>query len=561
VEISTQLATWLLSIVELALIIPPVFLIFLSRSKRRRPRLLPGFFKSLVKRPRLALVFIALLVLTIRPALIPILGTVQPRWNDEFSYLLAADTFASGRVTNPTHPMWVHFESFHIIQKPTYMSMYPPAQGLLLGAGERLGSEWLGQLVVTAVMCAAMTWMLQGWLPLPWALFGGLIAVLRLGILSYWLNTYWAASVVALGGILVLGALPRIKRYCRTRDALAISIGLVILANSRPYEGLVFSVPFALAIAVWLVRRDPIRRRAALARVILPILVVVTAAACAMGYYYFRVTGSPFRMTYQVNRGTYATAPYFLWQKPRPEPEYHHPIMRDFYRWELGRFEENRSLGGFLSRSGDKLGSWWRFYLAPILTIPFLALPWVIRDRKMYFATFGLAIFVLGLSVETWTMPHYFAPAAGLLYLLLLQSMRHLRLWMWKGRYVGAELVRLIPVICIAMIVLRLAAVTAHAQIEPAWPRGNWERVRVIARLQREPGKKLVIVSYGPRHTADDEFVYNRADIDAADIVWARDMGCHNNKELINYYRERAIWLLQPDLAAPGLAPYSCGER
>jgi hypothetical protein len=561
VEISTQLATWLLPIVELALIIPPVFLIFLGRSKRRRPRLLPGFFKSLVNRPRLALVFIALLVLTIRPALIPILGTVQPRWNDEFSYLLAADTFASGRLTSPTHPMWVHFESFHIIQKPTYMSMYPPAQGLLLGAGERLGSAWLGQLVVTAVMCAAMTWMLQGWLPLPWALFGGLLAVLRLGILSYWLNTYWAASVVALGGILVLGALPRIKKYCRTRDALAMAIGLVILANSRPYEGLVFSVPFALAIVVWLVRSDPKRRRAALARVILPMLLLVAAAACAMGYYYFRVTGSPFRMTYQVNRGTYATAPYFLWQKPRPEPEYHHPIMRDFYRWELRQFEENRTLGGFLSRTGDKLGSWWRFYLAPILTIPLLALPWVIRDRKMYFATFGLAIFVLGLSVETWTMPHYFAPAAGLLYLLLLQSMRHLRLWKWNGRYVGAELVRLIPVICVAMIVLRLAAVAAHAQIEPAWPRGNWERVRIIERLKREPGRKLVIVSYGPRHTVDDEFVYNRADIDAADIVWARDMGCHNNQELIDYYRDRAIWLLQPDLASPGLAPYSCGER
>lgn len=158
-------------------------------------------------------------------------------------------------------------------------------------------------------------------------------------------------------------------------------------------------------------------------------------------------------------------------------------------------------------------------------------------------------------------MPHYFAPAAGLLYLLLLQSMRHLRLWKWKGRYLGAELVRLIPVLCVAMVILRLAAVATHSQIEPAWPRGNWKRVRIIDRLKREPGKQLVIVSYGPQHHVDDEFVYNRADIDSADIVWARDMGCHQNKELIQYYRDRAVWLLQPDSAAPGLAPYGCAER
>ena len=559
IDFSTRLADTLVQICELVLMAAAGALILYALRRNRRPdglRTLELWFARLARRRRLSILLIGLSVAVLRVAFIPILGIPAPTFHDEFSFLLASDTFAHGRLTNPTHPMWIHFESFHIIQVPTYMSMYPPGEGLVLAAGQILGHPWIGQLLITAVMCSALCWMLQGWLPPGWALYGAALAGLRLGLLSYWMNTYFCASLPALGGILVIGSYPRLRSKPGIRDSLIMALGAIILAITRPYEGLVFCLPVAVAMILWIPRLAPPLRGRALTRVLLPVSLTLSVAAAGMGYYFWRVTGNPFLMPYQVNRNTYAVAPYFLWQHPHPEPAYHHEVMRHFYRdFELSDYQSSRSFYGFLLRCRYKAIILWSFYLGPLLTVPLLSAPWLLRDRRMRFPLVIAAVFVIGLIIETWTGAHYASPATGLLYLLLVQCMRHLRLWRFSARPYGLALVRAIPILAVAMIVLRVSAAAVHVPIEPQWPRGNLERVRVEQALRRMPGRQLVFVRYGPNHILHYDWVYNAADIDASQVVWARDMGPQQNAELISYFLDRSVWLVQID-STVSMTPY-----
>ena len=107
-----------------------------------RPGIGDRFFSSIedvlrrIAHRRLAPVLVVgILPLALRALLLPVYAVPTPSVHDEYGYLLQADTFASGRLTNPTPPSPRHFESIYILTKPTYNSQYQPAQGMLLAFG------------------------------------------------------------------------------------------------------------------------------------------------------------------------------------------------------------------------------------------------------------------------------------------------------------------------------------------------------------------------------------------------------------------------------------------
>ncbi len=166
---------------------------------------------------------------------------------------------------------------------------------------------------------------------------------------------------------------------------------------------------------------------------------------------------------------------------------------------------------------------------------------------------------------------HYVAPFTGAFYAIGLQAMRHLRLWKPEGKPSGLALARVTVAVCIAMAGLRVVAGPLHlAQNE--WPPSNWnfvwfgpehfgtERAQMEDWLEKQPGKQLVIIRYWGNHYPFDEWVYNRADIDNADVIWARDQEPAGNQELIDYYRQRKVWLVEPDAMPARITPYPMPE-
>jgi hypothetical protein len=508
------------------------------------------------ERKTLAIVLLLFSVIALRLLALPLLHVPVPGIHDEFSYLLMSDTFAHGRLANPTHPMWVSFETFHVNWFPTYSSMYPPGQGVALAAGQLLGNPWIGVLLSDAAMCAVILWMLQAWLPARWAFLGGTLVALKLGIASYWMNSYWGGAVAAMGGALVLGAIPRIVKRARMRDAVLLGLGIAILANSRPYEGFLFCLPVAAWFCWWAIGKTR-SKDSLLARfqnAVGPLSIVLLLTTAGMGYYNWRLTGHPLLMPHVLNTRTYHTAPLFLWERAKPEMHYRNQQFEDFYNgWERENYHANRA--DVVRVSWEKIFRGGITYFWPGLLLALPALPFVVCDRKMRLPWVTVVIGVLGVFVVIWSAAHYAAPITCAVYILIVQAIRHLRTMRFGARPIGFALSRAM----VLALLLETGMNVARGICDPLlWTcEGDSSRTAVAEKLNHTPGKHLILVRYTEDHNIHDDWVYNGAEIDNAKVLWARELDAQQNAELLAYFKDRKIWLVTPDTDNTYLEPYT----
>ena len=528
-------------------------------------------FASLAQRRKLSLLIVASVSLGLRLALLPVEPIPAPTIDDEFGYLLQADTFLHGRLTNPAHPMWQHFETMHINMLPTYQAKFPSAQGMVLAAGKLIGGRPIfGVWLSMAAMCAAICWMLQEWIAPEWALAGGLLLAIRLSAFSYWGDSYWGGAVAAIGGALVLGALARMKRSARLRDALSMGFGMAILATSRPFEGLLLCIPVAATLFFWWSRKSGKDFNLVVGRTVVPLVICVALTAVWIGYYNWRLTGDAFLLPYQLNERTYDAAPLFIFRSQPPQPVYRHAALREFYVLnDLPIYRNTQSPHALLVSWYQRFKAIWELLLGPLLAVPILFAPFAPKQkpgatigsatqndwRNRFLIWTGMIAFV-GLCLEVYGVPHYAAPFTAMIMACALLSMRRLRGLQWFGGPAGRFLCRAIPVACLLMLGVRALAAPLHIRTGPEWP-PTWynavdkkiPRTDVETMLKALPGQHLVIVNYLARGTTTmpHEWVYNDADIDAAKIVWAWDMGPAKDQELIDYFKGRRVWRVNSD--------------
>jgi hypothetical protein len=515
-------------------------------------RKVEGAARAFASREFLLCIAAAVLVLTVRAALLPVWPIPKPSIYDEFSYLLQADTFAHGRLTNPSHPMWQFFETVYVLQQPTYTSKYPPGQALVMAVGQLLlGNPWFGVWLSCGGLAAALCWALQGWVRPGWALLGTLVS-LDLCIFGYWMNSYWGGAVAGIGGALVVGAYAR-----RGKSASAgwiFGLGCVILLLTRPYEGFLLAAP--VTIALWL------DRNARRMRVWLPIFATLAAGFVWTAFYDYRVTGHVLRMPYQEYFAQYESVPPLtIVPVQHTKPERHFDLEFLDSGWARDTNRIARSWRLLPARASDLYLTAATIFGDPmwLLLLAAFSLAWR-RARRIRLLVVCVGILLAGAMIELIFYAHYAAPFTAVLLILLVTSLRDLRVWARRRLPAGSAAARFaVGAVCATLLGVGLAAecVRIYQHRTPDRIQAKNARKRGIEQnlVAEHPGRHVIFVRYTGIHSPHEEWIYNLSDIDAQPVIWAQDMGAENSR-LIDYYPGRTFWMFLPDDDAGSLLPY-----
>lgn len=498
------------------------------------------------------------LVITVVLSLFPSLvrGHLRiPSNHDELAYHLAADTFCHGRLANPTPSGWEHFESFHINLVPAYCSKYQPGMGLILALGQVLGHTYFGVMMALLVATLSMSWMYRYWLPLRWAFLASILSCFPL--CSNWGDFYFVGGPLAVIASAVLFAIAKQleRRSATILDGARLAGCLVLFFWTRPFEGGLIAALVGIPIMIKQVYRFGIGKTLT---TLLPAGAMVLLPAIWFQVQFNNAcTGSYTTLPYLLHEQQYGGTPLFLFQPQRAVmPDYKHDELKAFHEEMLDWHQMQRDPARMQSAYIFKFGTAWSKFYCLLWILPIGVLPELLKmrvARQLLLLWCVLMLVLIGLT--TWFLHHYAAPGLPIWTLVIVMSIRIVRL-VQLGKFPIGRF------ICVLLVTGYCCQVPPEQVLQGIYSGNAWvERKHQIEKdLMKQGGQHLVLVQYGPKHNTGNEWVYNSADIPRQQVIWARSMGKSLDQKLAAQYSHCRPWLLQvdvdPDQEAPAPVPY-----
>lgn len=482
-----------------------------------------------------------------------------PNLHDDFGNLLVADTLWHGRFSNPTPPSHELLQTFHVVVEPKYAAKFPIGSGAFLALGRLLFGSWhTGIWIAAGLACAAMTWMLLAELPKRWAWAFGMFCALHPMWQTGWSQEYTHGWLAVAAMAMVLGGLLRMRRAgpnLHWSPPLAVACGLVLGMFSRPFEVAILSTILGAWVAKGLIPQGWLRHASHAWRVA-PAGLVLALGFGLQGSINHSVTGSWFKLPYQLHEEQYGVAPLFIWQKPH-EPTLGHPFAEhaEFHRGcSMQSYIDAASWSGYsrlLERRISQMMQHWGW----ILVVVPLVVAAETRSRTKYGILIAASLATLAVvNGIPWISPNYVAPLIPTAVLLAAVGVRTglkaFANYSSETRIEKIQAGRRSQMMAVAGLLIMqgagLVIATRSLWLSSVEDPPMWfvHRAQAESDLKHKGGRHLVAVRYAAGHSIHHEWVYNGADPQSAPVVWAR-WDADRFEELAIDYPDRRVWILE----------------
>jgi hypothetical protein len=473
-------------------------------------------------------------------ALIYLIGTAEgqhrdlfPRLHDECSYMLQARMMADGRLWLPQHQLADFFETFHVLTKPVYASIYFPGTALFNVFGVWFAQPSWVVPILLAAMVVATSYLVTA------ELIDGLAGILvALMVVATWMFRVYSTMVMAQVPVMLLGLLLwwawiRWRREHAAGWAILVGAFAGWAAITRPVDALAFALPVGLAM-LWELRRKPSRMIGRTAGLVvagaLPFL-------CLQAALDWGTTGNPWKTPY---------VSYLEQNQPgavfgsRPS-EFSHPQstlpQKQIYFREFATTVQRNRSAGMLAWLGlrTRMTAMAALPFAPaLLLLPASLL--LLRERLRWVPLASIPLWYALYAMNPFFLLHYALPLAAVVSLAAVLGARGIEQAIrWEA---GRRAARAFFPAALACLAITSLPEFNHRVTDKMYGMPFLDHVeRTLARI-RPPA--VVFFHFEPGCNVHEEPVYNiqAANPDDQPIIRAQDLGPRDG-ELLRYYAAR----------------------